>query len=209
MTISIINTVSSTGGGGTPSITHGLSIQEGDLLLCTLALNGGTNTPSDIGTFTASEAPFVASSSTGSFLYKTATASEPASYSFSVTGNDRWAIQLCVLRSSEDLSFDVMPTLSTEPPATTTPIPAITTTVADTKLIAFAMTDNSNVEYSNLTNGFTIEDQVKGGQSSFIASKDQPAAGNTGSLSFDSTLAVANVLGLAAIKEQASTGPKH
>jgi hypothetical protein len=195
-------------GGGSPSITHGLTIEEGDLIVCLLGLNGSTNSPTDILSFSTT-GTVQAGSSTVTTLYKTATASEPDTFTFGVSGNDRWIVSFCLIKGS-GLGFDVLPTLNYNPTgSTTTTIGSVEATVDSTKVFAFGVSDNANLTYSNFSNGFNIESQATGGQSAVIAVKDQSTAGAVGDTTFDTSGTTISGVGMFAISQTVIPDPEE
>jgi hypothetical protein len=198
MAISRVGSNASSGTGSVASNTHGLTISEGDFVVAFVAANGPLSvTP---GSFTEDLGYIQSNSSSAiSVLTKQATASEPSSYNFSLSGSDRWTLVVVVFSGSV-ISWDVLPSAQELLAAFSQSISEITTLSADSRLVAFAATDNNSITYSGFTAGYTTQ-QATGGQSAFIADKAQATAGLTGALGYSLSAQAITIAAFGALKE--------
>lgn len=160
---SVVGQASNSGTGTSLTVTHGLSIAEGDLVLIIANQNGGNTLDDDPSyPFTAglyAENPNTKSISIGIY-YRVAGASEPATYTFSSSYSDSWTMFCVVLRGANNTTiWDVQPSMSNvnyEESQTTLDAPSIDTNYDNSMVFYTVFTDGWGTGYthSSPTNGF-------------------------------------------------------
>ena len=161
--MAIIETgAASTGGTGTSaSITHGLNINSGDVIIVTLHANNNPTRTDNNGanSFTDDFADTaVTASSSYTIFSRVAGASEPASYSFTLGSSERWSIVIRVFEGVHSTIYDVAPAAGNKYIRNTDPSPAVDaiTTTYDRSLAFFlVMADSETNTYSSPTNEYT------------------------------------------------------
>jgi hypothetical protein len=169
------------GTSGTPSITHGLTIADGDILIAVVHSNNN-KTLTGLDGFTQQATGTVnGTSGTAFLLSKVASAAEPSSYTFTLNeGSERFSIVLYSIKGGNSASiFDVTPvgTESSGVQATAT-VSGITTTSANSLVITNVFQDSSAaIVYSAPSAGWTEDAQETGSQAAVAYSKVQASAG--------------------------------
>jgi len=166
---------------------------ENDIIIIAVALDGNAGNPQSTG-FTQFGAASQGSVELA-YLIKRATDSEPANYTVTWTGNER--ARITVIRVSGVVTtgaaldqVDVIGTANTGT-ATSSPVPAITSTVIDTLAIATVAVDSTGVQGGDgltVANGYVDEGTAGNGGSQgagqMLASKDLPSIGSSLSPTF-------------------------
>ena len=177
----------STGGTGTnASITHGLTINSGDVIIVTLHANNNPTRTDNNGanSFTDDFADQGANASHSYTIFsRVAGASEPASYSFTLGSSERWSIVIRVFEGVHPTIYDVAPAAGNKYVRNTDPSPAvdaITTTYDRSYAFFLVISDNETNTYTGPTNGYgdsvaRTSNQVQDTYIKFIAT-----AGSTG-----------------------------
>ena len=148
----------------TMSITHGLSLQAGDVVVAFIHVNwDGTTITDDNGSYAFSEhvnGVGQATSRVGIFS-RVAGSSEPSTYSWTQSAGNNWSIILRVFRGCDTSSpWDVAPSSANSDGAssgTTATAPSITTGYDGSLAIAAVFSDSTGTTYSSPTNGFGAE----------------------------------------------------
>ena len=176
------NTAFNTGTGSAPTITHGLTINDGDLVVAQVWLNG-VYTLSTLDGFTVDYSPTATSASTH-ILSKVAGASEPSSYTLGFASSQRWVFQITVISGADTSApYDVAPQAATVSlgGTSTVTIPAITTVTDGALAIMSIGHDVSSIASQTIdTAGWTELINHLGGQPLASAGKIIATAGTTG-----------------------------
>ena len=192
--ISETGSATNTGPGSPASITHGLTINAGDVIV---AMIQGNDFPIDFtdnngaNAFTEQfEEQNGGGSSSYAIYYRVAGASEPASYSWNLSSSVAWSGQIRVFSGVDTASvWDVAPSVSTRASAgsgTTATAPTMTTST-DGAMGIIAFFSDSLETFSNPTNGYGTEVEPGGrAQASYI--RTWASAGATGASSADLSL---------------------
>ena len=183
------------GSAGPAAITHGLTINSGDVVVALIAANTDGNTITDnngANAFTQTiqeNTPAAGQTMRYAIYYRVAGPSEPASYSWTLgsPAND-WSIVLRVFSGVDTASvWDVAPSVSTRTgsPAdgTTATAPSMTTATPGAMGIVAFFSDGLGTTYSAPTNGYSTLVQQGGGRSVASAVRTWPTAGATGTTS--------------------------
>lgn len=172
-------------------MTHGLTIQSGDVLVA--IVNGNNATTDGItdnnGSFAFTQAyqesqPPTANTGQFAIFYRVAGGSEPTSYTFDQSASDRFEWLLMQFRGVDNTTpLDVTPSASTRSFAesgTTATAPAATVVAGAFGICAFYLDSSSS--FSAYTNSYTNEVQASPHQQSVAAvSREFVSAGSTGS----------------------------
>lgn len=132
MSISFIAAVSIDAGNGNVSITHGLTIAAGDVIIATVNANGAGNTVTDNNGSTPFTADHFTENPDSARYYvfsRVCGGSEPASYAFTLGSSARWSIVLRQYRGVDSSVWDVAPgagTVNTSLGDTAVTVPDIT-----------------------------------------------------------------------------------
>lgn len=168
MAIAETGSVTATGTGTTLSVTHGLTINAGDVVLALIHWNLSGITVSDNNGGTPFTEAFQeqngAETSHYAIFSRVAGASEPSSYSFNQNGaSAAWSVQFRVFSGVDNATpFDVAPSAATRDFAasgTTAPAPSITINTAAALGVLFGLSD-STITFSAPTNGYATEVQT-------------------------------------------------
>ncbi len=149
------------GTGGSLSLTHGLSISEGDVVVAYIHLNNSSTVTDNNGanSFTKdAEFDFGGTGYSMAVFTRVAGSSEPPNYAFSYTTSSRWAIVIRVFSGVDTANlWGVVPNAVTGSGATITS--SNVSSLSDNSLALFAVgVDRSgNTTYSNVSNGFGSE----------------------------------------------------
>lgn len=117
MAISLIATVSADAASGNPSVTHGLTIMSGDVIVATINANGVANTVTDNNGGTSfSSRDFVDNPDSARYYCfdRVCGGSEPSSYAFTLGSSNRWSMVLRQYRGVDSSIWDVAPSNTTE-----------------------------------------------------------------------------------------------
>jgi len=152
------------------SITHGLTINEGDVIIVVIHQQAAGGIADNNGAYPFTELIDETGPSTSGYaIYsRVAGASEPSTYSWT-TGNVQWTLVLRVF-SGVDTSdiWDVPPSGSTKATSTgSTPATALSMTISTAGAMGIVVvgTDSSSITYSNPTNGYGTGVQINGARS--------------------------------------------
>jgi len=188
--IALEGSASNIGTSNAPTITHGLTISAGDVVLCFLSVDGTSPEVVDNNGTTPFTTTFWenhpnAESMSYYIFERVAGGTEPAAYSFTMELTVAWTIQIRVYSGVDNASiWDVTPAAATRGFAGsgTTATSASMTTIANGAMgVALFMTDGT-VTYSAVTNSYINEREHGSGRS--MASYDRifAVAGNQGAV---------------------------
>src|SRR3990167_5797016 len=151
----------STGTSQTPNITHGLTINSGDKVVITGNANASGNVWSDNNGSTPLTVDFGETGSgnnTYAIMSRIAGASEPANYTFNLSGSSQaWSIIIRVFSGGHaSTMWNVAPAAGTRASGTgtTATSPNMTTTVAGAMGVLFCSNDTAATTLSAPTNGY-------------------------------------------------------
>ncbi len=172
MAISEIASASASGGGSTAvSITHGLTIASGDVLIAMFGIDGasGTYTLADNNgatPFSDGYAADTADSSHYRIWYRVAGASEPAAFAWTLGQITTWTCSVRQFRGVDATVFDVAPGAATNAAGqdTAPTAPSITITNAGAMGIALFHSDASDKTFASPTNSYGTELEVTAGR---------------------------------------------
>lgn len=161
MAVSFIAAVSGAAGSGTAlSVTHGLSLTNGDFLFVVVHTNNVSDPLTDNNGAAAFTDVFGEDGQSGTHSYRiftrTVTGAEGSTFDFTSDGNSRWSVVVMQWRGDEDLEFDVTPsaTTSNNGGSDTTLIGNDITVAASTVGIFMALPDNVGRTYSSITDSY-------------------------------------------------------
>ena len=188
MTITVVGAKTNAGSGNDPSITHGLTILEDDVIIALVNNNAIGNTVSSNTPGSEFTVLFNSDGSNGNthsygILIQRAGASVPASLGAGLLSAVSWGMGGVVLRGVPvGAEIDVSPIEGNEGGGSSTQasFPSISTLTDNAYVLGMAVSDSSNVVFQTPTNGFTILDQIASGRSLAIIGKSQAAAGDVG-----------------------------
>lgn len=159
--VSFVASVSNQGSSGTAlSVTHGLSLVNGDFLIAIVHTNNVSDSISDNNGAASFTDVFGEDGQSGSHSYRiftrTVDGTEGATFDFSSNGNSRWSISILQWRGSTNLEFDVTPsaTTSNNGGSDTTPIGNDITVAANTVGIFVFFVDHTGRGYSGITDSY-------------------------------------------------------
>lgn len=202
-----------TTGSTAVAITHGLSIQPGDIVVAFIHANAFTQ---DSQTITDNNGSYGFNAANGGGYYdngdygnnstvvdrvawRKAGSSEPASYAWTLAASQTWTVHIRVFRGCDQSSpWDVAPSAATATDSldtlgvTATSID-LTTATAGALALAFVGTDSSNQSFSGQTNSYANELEVTAAASVYACAsytRACPSAGAVGTMSV--TLSVSN-----------------
>lgn len=216
MTISLIGTASTDASSGTAvSLTHGLSIQSGDVIIATVNANGSGNTVTDNNGSTAFTTDHYADNPDSARYYvmhRVAGASEPSSYAFTLGSSGRWSIVVRQYRGVDSSVWDVAPSADSLNTGTSL---ATGLAVADSITIATSgacglvlMGDDFNPTtstYSSIDNDYGNAAYEAGAQYQATADKLNLSTGATGDTTLTSSYKVAYAIYQVALKPSAAS----
>lgn len=194
--ISEIGNAKANGTGTALSVTHGLTLVSGDVVLAFAAANGAITTPtlSDNNGATPFTIPMTetlgkgsGSGDTGSYLigYRICT-SEPAAYNFTTSESNLWSLHVRQFRYVHSDVFDVAPSASTRTiyssAGTTATSSDLVTLTNNTVGIVWIGTDSTSVTYSGVTNSYGNEVEPTLGFPSASYTRALPTAGTVGTV---------------------------
>ena len=166
------------------SITHGINIQENDVIIAFIHINGTDNTITDNNgsyAFTDSLQENSVDSSRYSIQYRVAGASEPATYNWTAVTSNAWSVIVRVFRNIDTTSvWDVAPSGSTKNSGTGTTVTAPSITVSDKSMgLVLSLSDTSAQSYTNPTNRYSSQ-VVNTTRSIVIFTRTWDSSGSTG-----------------------------
>lgn len=116
MGISLVATASIDGGSGNPSITHGLTIKGGDVILAGVHANLAANTVADNNGSTPFAFDDFGDNPDSARLYlfnRVCNGNEPSAFAFTLGSSARWSLLLRQYRGVDRAVWDVAPSAST------------------------------------------------------------------------------------------------
>jgi hypothetical protein len=150
--------------GTAVSVTHGLTINSGDVIVAIVHANGNGNTITDNNggdSFTQEIQEDGGIFTNRYAIYsRVAGGSEPVSYAWTLNSSDRWSVQIRVFSGVDNSTiFDIAPSVSTRSAdnSATATAPTMTTTVANTLGIMSILIDSPTITVSSPTNGYDTE----------------------------------------------------
>lgn len=216
MAISFIAATSADAATGNVSITHGLSITSGDVIVATINANGAGNTVTDNNGSTAFTADHnTANPDSGSYYVfsRVCGGSEPATYSWTLGSSNRWSVVLRQYRGVDATIWDVAPGAST---VTTGLVSA--TAVASSITIATSgacglvlMGDDAfptTTTFTSIDNSYANTQSETGQQYQTTSDKLGLSTGSTGATTVTSSANVSYVIYQVALKPAASVTSK-
>lgn len=168
------------------SITHGLSINSGDLLVVSIHNNTSATLSDNNGSYPFTENDEDGLTSSNRALYwRIAGSSEPATYHWTLTASQRWAIIIIQLRAPSGYSVQNPPIDvggGTPNEALSTTITATSITVVEhSLLLAIGYADNSSVTFSAHPSGMTVAETRSTNQALSASYLQDSPSGSTGS----------------------------
>lgn len=172
---------------GNPTITHGLTINEGDVIVVSVHANANASFTDNNGSFPFTK-DYEGSGGPGGQDYaiftRVAGASEPATYNWTLSEPQRWSIVLEVYSGVDASIWDVAPTVGTRNTgsSTTATAPSITTLTPNAKaLVRYGWDTSTAVTTSNVTNNFGDKVEITSPQGQAGYSKEIQVASAVGS----------------------------
>lgn len=212
MAISLVGTASTDASTGTAvSLTHGLTITPGDVVIATINCNGSGNTVTDnngTSAFTASHSKANTDSATLAVFHRVAGASEPSAYAFTLGASGRWSIVVRVYRGVDISVWDVAPGASTcrvapttagEGPALAPSITIITPGACGLVLLGDDLSPTTTT-YVSVDNGYGNARSESGQQYQATVDRLGLATGATGITSVTSSATTCSVVYQVALK---------
>jgi hypothetical protein len=194
--ISYIGGNSASGDSAAPSITHGLTIEAGDVLIVTMGVDTNSITIDDDNGANPFDEDWDGAPGTHTFRQyvgsRVAGASEPSSYQWTLGASEGWCLMIQQFRGVDNADiYDVPPSAATEADgsSSTATTPAMTTSADGSEGICLFSADSASVNWSAYTNSYTDELEPGGGlvsavvRRNFASSGVQPAVSATVSLS--------------------------
>lgn len=137
--------------GTAVSVTHGLTINSGDLVLAVVHCNdtGQSIADNNSGYSFTEMAESGASTFTRAVYWREAGGSEPSSYAWTIGSSDRWSVIVAVFRPTGGESvraapFDVSPSSVTGASSSTVTAPGINAGIDNATVIAMGYVDNNS-----------------------------------------------------------------
>jgi len=188
MTISLVGSKPNSASSGTAiTVTHGLTISEGDKVYALINYNSGNQAIVDNNAVAFDEdmqGNGVDNSQTLAVFSKVAGASEPSSYNFTASNSDRWSIIILVYSSDDPITYDILPLISNVNSGSAPSRSLSITTLTDNTLaVAWHTFDaTASQTFSNITNGFAEVETASGTQVQGVFTKTIASAGATGNV---------------------------
>lgn len=211
MAISLVGTASNDGSTGTAvSVTHGLTIASGDVVIATVMANGAGNTVTDNnGSYPFNDDHYTANPESATFAVFShmAGASEPSAYAFTLGSSNRWSVVVRVYRGVHSSIWDVAPSASTVATGTnqaTAVAPAITIVTGGACGLVLLGDDYAptTTTYSSVGNGYSNAKSESGQQYQATADKLGLSVGATGTTAVTSSANVTYVIYQVALKPE-------
>ncbi len=174
------------GTGTAVSITHGLTINSGDVIIATINANADAAISDNNGgnAFTEDlEETSIPDTNSYAIYSRVAGASEPLSYNWTLSISQGWSVQLRVFSGVHADIWDVAPTTSTRDFDTTGSLataPTMTTSNDDSLGMLFVITDSATRTFSSPTNGYGDELEITSGIAQATYTRTWKTAGVTG-----------------------------
>lgn len=208
MAISLIATASTDAGSGNVSITHGLTIISGDVIVATINANGAGNTVTDNNGSTAFTSNHNTANPDSASYYvfsRYCGSSEPSTYGWTLGSSNRWSVVLRQYRGVDSTIWDVSPSASTAATGT-----LMSTAVASSITIATSgacglvlMGDDAfptTTTFSSVDNSYGNTRSESGQEYQATADKLGLSTGSTGSTTITSSAQVSYVIYQVALK---------
>lgn len=188
MAISKVGNAEAYGSGTAVSVTHGLTIQEDDVVVAIVNCHGSANTITDNNgayAFAKDDQQTSGGNHQAAIFHRVAGASEPASYAFTLGTSNPWDVQVRVLRGVDGAAvWDVAPATSFTTDYGTTPyVLSQTMAKGGGHAIFFVAVPSYTTSASGTDNGFADELVNSGGECTLTASRAFASAGGTGDTS--------------------------
>jgi hypothetical protein len=188
MAIAEVGNATSKASSTTPTITHGLTILAGHVIIVCLHCDGvsPTSDPADNNgatPFTLAYQAGTPDTSRYSIWYRVAGSGEPATYKWTKTSASGWSIALRVFSGVDATVWDVTPGADTGATGTSASpsAPSVTITTDGSLGIAAFFVDSSSLTFSSPTNDYGSEvEPVAGGRNEACYTKPALAPGATG-----------------------------
>jgi hypothetical protein len=192
------------------------SIQSGDVLVCIINLNGdnaGTVSDNNGSTPFTSVLGYRAYNGDSARYYvwvRVAGSSEPATYAFTRTVNDRWSIIISAYRGVDTSTiWDVQPTASTENVDGSSPFSTLSLITVNNgaMIIACSFSDSSSVTYTATPgDSFNSRQNNSGEELIALADKVLATAGTQSAVSWTGSADVASVTQIFSLKPAVAAG---
>jgi hypothetical protein len=173
------------------SVTHGISIAAGDVIIVQINNNGTSAVSDNNGAFTfVNDFTTTYASARFGVWSRIAGATEPAAYAFTIAASQRWSLIIRVFRSVDVDIYDVAPAAGNfaEDTSTTPTAPSITIANAGAMGLFTALLDYNNGVFSGPSDnyGTEVERQAAQSMASYIRIWDAPGATTTVQCTMDS-----------------------
>lgn len=155
-----VGNANATGSGTAISVTHGLTILAGDVVVASVHVdskmidladnNGATPT-------TLARLGFTSDASTFGIYTRLAGASEPAAYAWTASSSQGWSVVVRVFRGIEPSFWDSNGSVIANGLSATAAAPAMTVISNGSAGLMFAYADSSSVTFSGIDNGYGVE----------------------------------------------------
>ena len=187
--ITAVGSALASGTGTAVSVTHGITIQSGDVVLAFVHANGTPNIVDNNGSFAFERNLIAIGAETNVYAVfsRVAGSSEPASYAFTLEGSQAWQVQVRVLRGVRTSSiYDMAPSTSSENRAdelaalSVATAPSLTTTTDKTFVILYVFADSGTITVSEASNGFADLLGSASGRTTYTATRLLGTAGPSG-----------------------------
>lgn len=198
MGLSLVNAQSNSGSGTAITVTKPTGLASGDRLIVIVNHNNETLTVSDNNGATPTtkeNGEMGGGVGTGAFtvFYRNAGGSEPASYAFTMSGSDRWAVVGFGLRGQAASIWDVTPAFGQQESSSAPTCPACVTIASGAWAFACAGIDNAaGGTFNAAPAGWTLVATQNGQQPISIYSLEMLTPGSTGAQDFGATAVVTN-----------------
>lgn len=221
MAISLVGTASADGSSTAVSVTHGLSIAEGDVIVAGVHVNADPTVSDNNGAyaFTADYNRANPISSKYYVYHRVAGASEPSSYAWTLNSSQRWSVVVRVYRGVDTASvWDVAPGAGSSAVGGTNSVPtspatAPTITIATEGACGIVMVSAdkapTSTTWSDPTNSYGDEQEEAGQQTQATYDRLGLSTGATGTTSVTPSANEAWVAIQCALKPQAMAAKKN
>ena len=183
--ITHVGSASNEGVGTDVSVTHGISIEQDDVIVALVHVNRRQSIDDNNGNHVFFEEIDEHGMDTNSYAiyHRVATASEPASYQWRIANGDRWSVTVRVFRNVDvSAIWEVPPTVSTRRSGSGSlaTAPAMNIETSGAMGLLFVVSDTSSQSFGSPTNGYADEMEAsRQTQASYI--RDWEINGTTGS----------------------------
>lgn len=187
MALSFVGGATNSAASGTAvSVTHGLTINSGDLVWAIVHNNGSHTCVDNNGAYSFTEVDdqyMSLPSSSKAHYWRIAGASEPSSYAWTISGSNRWAVAVLVFRPTsgtiQSPPYDVAPGSFSGDTSDSPLAAAETGSVSDVTWVAVAYVDGAET-FSATPTGYTQGAQIETDQPISAYYKLTQASGSTG-----------------------------